>query len=141
MDIHIDVFLLHLDISFEKNSPRFSLMEERTLNGIPSVSVAFPDGHKDTLVLNKFYANEEDRMANVEGCNFIGHLENEPEACVAMTGCVGSEDVEFTILSNHVTNSPRFKWTKDGQVIVIDSSNKVPYFQRLFNYLSLIQDF
>ena len=100
-------------------------MEERTLNGIPSVSVTFPDGHKDTLVLNKFYANEEDRMANVEGCNFIGHLENEPEACVAMTGCVGFEDVEFTILSTHVTKSPRFKWTKDGQVILIDSSNKV----------------
>merc|ERR1712223_1015832 len=81
-------------------------------------------GHKDILVLNKFYANEEDRMANVEGCNFIGHLENEPEACVAMTGCVGSEDVEFTILSTHVTKSPTFKWTKDGQVITIESSNE-----------------
>ena len=59
-------------------------------------------------------------MANVEHCNFIGHLENEPEACVAMTGCFGSEDVHFTILSSHATKSPMFKWTKDGNVEIIE---------------------
>ena len=84
--------------------------------------------------MDRHYSFEEDRIGQVEACNYIGHLEKDPEACVAMTGCVGSEDVEFTILSNHVTNSPRLKWSKDGQVIVIDSSNTVPYFQRLFIY-------
>jgi hypothetical protein len=43
-------------------APTFTLVEERNLNGVPSVSVTFPDGHNDILVLDKFYANEEDRM-------------------------------------------------------------------------------
>ena len=92
------------------------MVVERSANGAPSVSVTFPDGYQDNLVLSRFDANDEDRMASVEHCNFIGHLENEPEACVAMTGCVGSQDVQFTILSKHAPKSSTFKWTKDGNV-------------------------
>ena len=98
----------------------FSMLEERSSNGAPSVSVTFPDGYHDNLVLSRFDANDEDRMANSEHCNFNGHLENEPEACVAMTGCFGSEDVHFTILSTHAIGSSMFTWTKDGKVEVVD---------------------
>ena len=49
----------------------------------------------------------------------------EFKACVAMTGCIGKEDVEFTILSTHATNSPMFKWTKEGKVEVLEKSNEV----------------
>ena len=101
------------------------MLEEKSYNGAPRVSVVFPNGFEDNLVLNQFYANEEDRMADIKDCNFIGHLENEAEACVAMTGCVGSEDVEFTILSAHTKKSPMFKWTKEGRVSVIERSSKV----------------
>ena len=55
-------------------------------------------------------------MASKERCHYIGHLENEHTACVAMTGCVGSQDVQFTILSKHAPKSSTFKWTKDGNV-------------------------
>ena len=99
--------------------------KERSYNGVPSVSVVFPDGYKDTLVLSKFHANEKDRIANKEHCNYIGHLANEPEACVAMTGCLGSEDVHFTILSVHSSKSSTFKWVKNGNVEIINSSFKV----------------
>ena len=58
-------------------------------------------------------------MAEEESCHFIGHLENEREACVAMTGCIGSEDIEFTIMSEHATESPMFKWSKQGNAEVI----------------------
>ena len=105
---------------FSDTSPKFTLLEERSTNGAPSVSVTFPNGHQDKLVLNRYDANDEDRMANEEHCNFIGHLENEPEACVAMTGCFGSEDVHLTILSTHATESRMFTWTKEGEVDVID---------------------
>ena len=71
---------------------RFILLEEKSYNGAPRVSIVFPNDFEDNLVLNQFYANQEDRMADIKDCNFIGHLENEPKACVAMTGCVGSED-------------------------------------------------
>jgi hypothetical protein len=40
----------------------FTLVEERNANGVPNVAVTFPDGHNDVLLLDKFYANEEDRM-------------------------------------------------------------------------------
>merc|ERR1712238_336869 len=105
-------------------SPRFGLIQERSFNGAPSVSIAFPDGYKDTLVLERYYANEEERMERTEACHYIGHLANEREACVAMTGCVGSEDVQFTIMSTHATESPMFKWTTEGNVEVIESPFK-----------------
>merc|ERR1712086_1089885 len=105
-------------------SPRFGLIQERSFNGAPSVSIAFPDGYKDTLVLERYYANEEERMERTEACHYIGHLANEREACVAMTGCIGSEDVQFTIMSTHATESPMFKWTIEGNVEVIESPFK-----------------
>ena len=106
-------------------APTFTFSEERSSNGAPSVSVAFPDGYKDTLVLERYYANEEERMERTEACHYIGHLANEREACVAMTGCIGSEDVQFTIMSTHATESPMFKWTTEGNVEVIESPFKV----------------
>merc|ERR1712172_96759 len=103
-------------LSGETESPSFVLVEERSSNGSPSIVVTFPDGYQDNLVLSKFYANEQNRMASKERCHYIGHLENEHTACVAMTGCVGSQDVQFTILSKHSPKSSTFKWTKDGNV-------------------------
>ena len=49
-----------------------------------------------------------------------------------MTGCIGEEDVEFTILSTHATNSPMFKWTKEGKVEVVEKSNEVKRLIDLF---------
>ena len=109
--------------------PSLTLLEERSFNGAPRIAIDFPDGYKDTLVLNKFHANDHDRIANEDHCNFIGHLENKPEACVAMTGCLGSEDVHFTILSAHALESSMFKWTKEGSVEVIEKSFKVNIFK------------
>ena len=103
-----------------KLAPSFSVIPERTSNGAPSISVAFPDGYTDTLILSKFYGNEEDRTAGLDRCHYFGHLANEPKACIAMTGCVGFEDVEFTILSNHAKTLHMFKWTKDGNVEILD---------------------
>ena len=99
-----------------KETPTFNLVNERSINGSPTVTITFPDGYQDTLVLNRYYANEQNRLARKDRCHFIGHLEKEITACVAMTGCIGSEDVDFTILSKHSPKSATFKWTKDGQV-------------------------
>ena len=104
----------------EPYSTKFTLLEERSANGAPTVTVQFPDGYTDTLVLSRYYSSEEDRMAGAEECHYIGHLANEREACAAMTGCVGSEDVEFTIMSEHATESPMFKWTKEDTVEIIE---------------------
>jgi len=103
-------------LSGQKETPSFVLVEERSSNGTPSIVVTFSDGYQDVLVLSKFYANKQNRIASKERCHYIGHLANELTACVAMTGCVGSQDVQFTILSKHAPDSSTFKWTKDGNV-------------------------
>ena len=66
-------FLFAIGSSSESN-PKFTLTKDRLLGEVPSVSIEFPDGSTDTLVLRKYYSNNQDRMAEVERCNFIGHL-------------------------------------------------------------------
>ena len=73
--------------------PTFTLIEERSSQGsqdnIPLVQVDFIDGSSDFLVLGKY--------KGLDG-HFIGHLQNEPEACVAMVH--HPEHTELTILSD-----------------------------------------
>ena len=94
-------------------------MEDKSWYGTPLIKIEFPDGYTDTLVLKKFYGNDEDKNAKPDWCHYIGHLANESESGVAMTGCVKDEDVEFTILSSHSKACQIFKWTKDGKVEII----------------------
>ena len=72
---------------FSEIVPTFGLDEDRSLDGSPSVSITFPDGYSDTLILSRHYINERAKVAYPDDCHYIGHLEGEPEACVAMTGC------------------------------------------------------
>ena len=58
-------------------------------------------------------------LVGTDDCNFIGHLANEPDSCVAMTGCLGYEDVDFTIMSPHTSGATMFQWTKEGNVRLI----------------------
>ena len=60
--------------SSSESNPRFTLTKDRLLGEVPSVSVAFPDGSSDTIALRKYYSNNQDRIAEVDNCNFIGHL-------------------------------------------------------------------
>ena len=76
-------------------TPTFTHNEERPIEGRPHLSVTFPDGYTDNLILSKHSEDDNDL------CHYFGRLEKEREACVAMTGCLGQEDVEFTILSKH----------------------------------------
>ena len=83
------------------------------------------------MILSRFYINEEAKLSRSEECNFIGHLEGETEACVAVTGCPGSDDLEFTIMSGHSAHST-FKWLKDGEVEVVESPFKVTTYYSKF---------
>ena len=74
----------------------------------------FPNGITDHLILNQH--NDE--------CNYLGHLEKDQDVCVAMTGCLGQDHVEFTILSKAFEN-PHFLWHKDGSVEQLRTVNEV----------------
>ena len=86
------------------------------MNESPMVKVTFADGSSDNLVLNKY--------ENMDG-HFIGHLENEPDACVAMVNHAGH--TELTIMSNRVVGSTMYKWHNDGNVELVPEvfSNEV----------------
>ena len=105
-------------------APTFTLNADKSFDGSPSITVTFPDGYTDTLILNKHINNEEDRSDQNEDCNSIGQLAKE-DVCVAMTGCPGQEPLEFTIHSSHATDSNMFRWNLDGNVEIIENPLKV----------------
>ena len=82
---------MNIEHPFLELLPTFTLVAERSAQGqeIPLVQVDFIDGSSDFLVLDKY--------EGLDG-HFIGHLQNEPEACVAMV--YHPEHAELTILSN-----------------------------------------
>ena len=88
---------------------------------IPEIDIIFPDGHEDELVLEKHFPNEEAQMENGDHCNYFGRLKNDPEACVAVTGCYGMDDIEFTIMSEHAPKENKFVLEKNGDLKVIKS--------------------
>ena len=88
--------------------PSFTLVEERSTNDSPLVKITFADGSTDNLVLNKY--------ENMEG-HFIGRLENEPDACVAMVN--HPKHAELTIMSNRVVGSTMYKWHNNGDVELV----------------------
>ena len=109
--------ILGLGLSLSSDHlPKFSMINERFMEEVPTILIAFPDGSTDTLVLERYYSNEDDHKAGFNRCNFIGHLERETDACIGMTGCPESEDVEFTIMSSKLNGSSMYKWKKDGTV-------------------------
>ena len=60
-----------------------------------------------------------------EHCNYIGHLAIERDACVAVSGCFGSEDVDLRIMSTHSIGSTGYVWKQDGQIFQFVVDHKV----------------
>ena len=60
----------------------------------------------------------------------MGKLASDPLSSIAMTGCLGSEDVEFTIFSNNIGSM--YRWTKEGEVEEIENALKVGGSNKLF---------
>ena len=100
-----------------ERTPSFSLITDRSANdGSPIVEVTFPNGHSDTMVLSQFVDGIDEPQPESRDCRYNGHLLSDSEACLAMTGCPGLEDVELTILSEHAPGSGMFIWHKNGMV-------------------------
>jgi hypothetical protein len=99
---------------------------KRSLNGAPFIDIIFADGHSDSLVLEPYYTNQQERLERKQTCNFFGHLRDDPTACLAVTGCLGNEDgLLFTINSEHSGPSNMYKLTNEGQIEIIESPFKV----------------
>ena len=86
-------------------APIFTLVQERSDDGSAEIALIFPNGYTDTLSLERAYDNEEDKLNGADYYYYKGKLAGDPKACVTATGRVGSEAVEFTILSDHLADS------------------------------------
>ena len=96
--------------------PTITVRQDRSLYDIPEIAITFPDGRQDELILEKHFPNDEARLENEEHCNYFGHLKNDLDACVAVTGCYGQDDLEFTIMSKNILGFNMFVLEKDGQL-------------------------
>jgi len=133
MKHHVNIIFLGLFLNLcygtptGPTTPTFSLSEERSFDGSPKINIVFANGKSDTMILTKFNNGEdEDKIETeeeVEDCRYLGHLENEPSACIAMVGCPGVEKVEFTIFSKNVFDSPAYVWTKEGSVEMVETDD------------------
>merc|ERR1719394_413026 len=98
--LFLSLWTLVSSATLEK-SPIFSLDTDRSTNGLPSIRVTFPNGQTDTLVLHQFTDDGIDE-------DTIFQSRSEPEACLAVTGCSGLEDVDLSILSEHAPGTGMF---------------------------------
>ena len=95
--------------------PILTLEKDRLDNGSPQITIQFPDGHQDKLILSQHEDSED------LDCLYLGHLEHEDSACVALTGCPEAEDLELTIFSSHLAQNGRLKWLRNGTAFFLDS--------------------
>ena len=50
------------------------------------------------MILDTISFGDEDRIEGEEICDYFGHLASDLTSCVAVTGCVGAEDLDITIM-------------------------------------------
>ena len=73
------------------------------------------------------YSHDDDRNKSNRRlhCNYFGHLKSDSSACVAMTGCLGKDDIDFTLTSDHLYEVNSFTWKRDGTVQASAGINRV----------------
>ena len=105
--------------------------QTRSIVDIPSISITFPNGVQDSLVLTRFYPNKESRMKKKLSCRYFGHLSNEKDACVAVTGCHGKDEMEFTINSKNSGPGNNYVLHKNGQIELIEDAFLVQFMYKI----------
>ena len=106
-------FLALLPLAFA-TEPKLELLEKSSEYDL-ELKVVFP-GFEDTIVLNRYYLNENEKLDRVEKCRFIGNLVSNPKSSVALTGCIGKQDALITILSQNPDIHTMLNWKINGEV-------------------------
>ena len=103
-------------LNFSLDVPTIKVSQARSKGSVPEMQITFADGHEDKLILHRHLISGAERMMDEEmTCNYLGHLENDASACVAVTGCIG-QDMELTINSKHNTKTNIYLLQKSGDV-------------------------
>ena len=88
----------HLKIK-QPEIPKFEITSSRSLYDPPSISVSFPNGVKDDLVLEHYKLRKDAKG----GCNFLGYLKRTIYSSAAVTGCLDKpgDQMEITLISDY----------------------------------------
>ena len=116
--LSLNYHVIFYHISQEK-LPQISVTQVRSSSDIPSIHITFPNGEEDNMILERHYPNQQTRMMGEKHCNYIGHLEKDSESCVAVTGCYGQENLDFSINSNHYGHTLTYRLNTNGDVELI----------------------
>merc|ERR1712141_220064 len=111
--------LIGLSLTEKEKLPQISVTQVRSSSDIPSIHITFPNGEEDNMILERRYPNQQTRMMGEKHCNYIGHLEKDSESCVAVTGCYGQENLDFSINSNHYGHTLTYRLNTNGDVELI----------------------
>ena len=126
--------------NFTLDVPTIKVSQARSKSSVPEMHITFADGHEDKLILHRhFISGAESMMDEQMGCNYLGHLEKDASACVAVTGCLG-EDMELTINSKHNTKTNIYLLQKSGEVHLLPRPFSVSLFC-LFSTVSRSKSF
>ena len=103
--------------------------ETNALRDIPVIEVIFNDGKRDELVLKHYVALPHSTNVDLtRACNYLGHLKNEVETTVAVTGCVDTEHrdskMEITLLSKRSRYQKSFSMDFSGNFEPIQQSEE-----------------
>ena len=105
-------------LNFLLDVPTIKVSQDRSKTSIPEFHITFADGHEDKLILHRHFISDAERMDGQMNCNYLGHLEKDASACVAVTGCLG-QDMELTINSKHNTETNMYFLQKSGEIQLI----------------------
>ena len=109
------LFNLTLAMPNSPNTPKITVQQDRSMSAIPIIDIVFPDGHEDKMALKRHFVLDEDKQNGNLRCNFLGRLEKDREACLAVTGCPGQE-MKFTIHSRHNVDTNKYVLHPSGAV-------------------------
>ena len=117
MKIFIALSLINLTLAMPNspNTPKITVQQDRSISTIPKIDIVFPNGHEDKMILKRHHVTENEEENQELNCNFLGHLEKDREACLAVTGCPGQE-MEFTIHSRHNVETNKYVLLPSGNV-------------------------
>ena len=78
-------------MSCNTNAPSFTwLQDSHSPHGVPHLAVNFHDGKPEDVVnfqkFNPFVRQAEEKEGNIDECIFTGHLRDEPDVYVTLTG-------------------------------------------------------
>ena len=128
-------------IEFELLSRGYGLNKPKS--DIPAIEVIFADGQKDKFVLKHFDAlPHSTNTDHTEICNYLGHLKNEIDASVAVTGCADKRNkagkMFLTLISKRSPYQKYFSMDFNGHVESIQV--KEPHSSNFLEYRNLEMD-